>query len=242
MFNFIRNSFLVDFFKFLYSPSVYYNIPIPSYKKIYQVLIIYFFSLILGVCISIIIHYFINTPKRADNEIDYSFYFIFLSCLLLPLLEEIVFRLSLIYSRLNLSLSVSGIAFSVVNNILKEQTVFTVENFYVIKIIASIVISILIGTIFYFKIKNYEIILADFHKKNFKAIFYILTLLFALLHISNFKISFHSLLVLPLLTLPQFIFGLTVGFIRIRYGFIYCLFIHILSNAIPTVFIYFYFK
>lgn len=85
--------------------------------------------MILGVCISIIIHYFINTPKRADNEIDYSFYFIFLSCLLLPLLEEIVFRLSLIYSRLNLSLSVSGIAFSVVNNILKEQTVFTVENF-----------------------------------------------------------------------------------------------------------------
>ncbi|HBV16301.1 CPBP family glutamic-type intramembrane protease [Chryseobacterium carnipullorum] len=237
----MSNFFFIDFFKFIYKPDIYKSSN-SVLRKICESLFIYLFSLLLGLCISFTIYYFIDTPERRDNEVDFSFEFIFLSCLLLPLLEEIVFRLSFIYSRINLSLSVGGIAFSIANNLLKEQTLFTIENFYVIRIIASILISIFIGILFYFKIKRYTNVLANFHQKKFKTIFYILTLLFALLHVTNFKLNFYSFLIFPLMILPQFIFGLAAGFIRIRYGFPYCLFIHIFSNAIPTLFIYFYFK
>lgn len=235
-------SILIEFFKFIYRPSIHKSSSHSIYKKIYDVLSIYFFCFIIGISISIITFYFINTPKRKDNDINLGFDFIFLSCLFLPLVEEILFRLSLIYSRCNFSFTLGGLSFLFLNNMLKANVSLTIENSSFIRIVVSIIISIIIGTIFYSFSKKYNNILNQFHRNNFKVLFYLSSIIFALLHISNFEMNLYSFLISPLMTLPQLLFGLAAGFIRVKYGFLYCFFIHILSNVIPTVIIIYFFK
>jgi hypothetical protein len=59
-----------------------------------------------------------------------------------------------------------------------------------------------------------------------------LTILFALIHISNFSYSVSLLLFAPIIVLPQFVAGFLFGFIRIKQGFIWGFFLHALHNAI----------
>lgn len=67
---------------------------------------------------------------------------------------------------------------------------------------------------------------------NYPYFFYSLTILFALIHFSNFSYSASNLLFAPILVLPQFIGGFFMGFIRIKQGFIWSFFLHALHNAI----------
>lgn len=237
---FIKNSIFAEIFYFIYKPSLY-RTSAPSYKKNYDTLFIYFVILILGNCISLLVHYLVDTPKRTDDDINLSFNFIFLSCFFLPLIEEIVFRLSLVFSRCNLSLTIAGISFIIVNNFLKVQALFTEENYYSTRIIVSIFLSMLIGILFYFASKKYEVTFAYFFKNNFRIIYYLSALIFAILHISNFEINLHYFLIYPLMILPSIFFGLAVGFVRVKYGFFYSVFIHVINNMVPTmIFIYFF--
>lgn len=190
----IKFSFFTDYLKFIYRPYLVKSQK-SVHKKIFEILFIYLFYLILSTSISIAVYYFIDTPQRKDDNINLNFGYIFLSCFFLPLIEEIVFRLSLIYSRRNLSFTAAGLFFLIINNFLKNRDIFIGENYYLIRIIFSIMISILIGIIFYFTSKKYERMLAYFFENNFRIIFYISSLIFAFLHVSNFEISLDKFLV-----------------------------------------------
>lgn len=70
--------------------------------------------------------------------------------------------------------------------------------------------------------------------------FYLMSALFALLHLFNFQFSGYVLLFAPLLVLPQFIGGLLMGFIRLNSGFIWGVFLHMLHNALFLLPFYFF--
>lgn len=63
-------------------------------------------------------------------------------------------------------------------------------------------------------------------KKSFKTAFYSIGVLFALVHIFNFEINKNVILFSPLLIAPQFFVGLIFGFIRIRFGLHWSIFLH----------------
>ena len=67
--------------------------------------------------------------------------------------------------------------------------------------------------------------------KRFKLIFWSFTLVFAAIHLSNFgsEVPFY---LMPLLVLPQFILGIMLGYIRVGWGFWYCVLFHALHNGI----------
>lgn len=69
-------------------------------------------------------------------------------------------------------------------------------------------------------------------KNKFPFVFYFFTIAFALIHISNFKISTPVLLLLPVLILPQFVVGFFIGYIRVRLGFFWGVLFHAIHNAI----------
>ena len=69
----------------------------------------------------------------------------------------------------------------------------------------------------------------------FKIAFYIITTIFAYVHIFNFEINDNVLLFSPLLVAPQFIIGLIFGFIRIRFGLIWAIGMHGTYNGILVV-------
>ncbi len=71
-------------------------------------------------------------------------------------------------------------------------------------------------------------------KPYFAFLFYVVTLLFAFLHIFNFDLSGAQWLLAPLLVLPQLVLGLYLGFVRMKHGIWASITIHALNNLIPT--------
>ncbi|TMM57486.1 CPBP family intramembrane metalloprotease [Maribacter algarum] len=69
-------------------------------------------------------------------------------------------------------------------------------------------------------------------KSYFKYIFYVLTLIFGFIHISNFEITKTTLLLSPILVAPQISAGFFLGFIRVRFGLIWAMVLHSLYNLI----------
>ena len=70
---------------------------------------------------------------------------------------------------------------------------------------------------------------------NFKYIFYVLTLVFGYIHISNFEITTTTLLLSPLLVAPQIAVGALFGFIRVRFGLIWAILLHATYNLVLFV-------
>lgn len=66
----------------------------------------------------------------------------------------------------------------------------------------------------------------------FKIAFYVIGIIFAYVHIFNFEITINVILFSPLLVAPQFFVGLIFGFIRIRFGLIWSIFLHSIYNGI----------
>lgn len=81
-----------------------------------------------------------------------------------------------------------------------------------------------------------------FFKKRgyFAAVYYFLTLLFGLVHLSNFDTITNAGILMPLLVLPQLCAGLFLGFTRVKIGLLWSMLVHALHNAVliaPLIFL-----
>jgi len=69
-------------------------------------------------------------------------------------------------------------------------------------------------------------------RKYFWVFFYVMSSIFAFTHIFNYPDFRHLLLWSPILTLTQFFCGMIMGYIRIRFGFIWGWYYHALHNML----------
>lgn len=67
--------------------------------------------------------------------------------------------------------------------------------------------------------------------QHFKTVFWLFTIVFAAIHLTNFGASIPIYLA-PLMVLPQFILGLMLGYIRVGWGFWYSVLFHAVHNGI----------
>ena len=74
-----------------------------------------------------------------------------------------------------------------------------------------------------------------FSRKKFKIAFYILAVLFGYMHIFNFEITTKVLLFSPILVLPQMALGLIFGYIRVRFGLLYSMLLHMCYNGVIII-------
>jgi membrane protease YdiL (CAAX protease family) len=74
-----------------------------------------------------------------------------------------------------------------------------------------------------------------FWKRNFKWVFYFFCITFAFIHILNYELNLKHLLLLPLITLPKLVSAITYGYVRMHYGFIYSLGLHMFWNSLGFV-------
>jgi membrane protease YdiL (CAAX protease family) len=77
-----------------------------------------------------------------------------------------------------------------------------------------------------------EIALSNFWLNHFSGIFYFSAVLFGFIHLTNYEFNFTILLLSPMLILPQFIAGLFLGYLRIKYDLILAYIMHAIHNAI----------
>lgn len=70
------------------------------------------------------------------------------------------------------------------------------------------------------------------HSKFFPFVFYVLTLGFGFMHISNYEMTLQNLALSPFLVAPQLAAGLLLGFARVRFGLLYSILLHALYNFV----------
>ncbi len=116
-----------------------------------------------------------------------------LTIILIPFIEEIIFRLPLRFKR---------------NYLLK-----------------------LIIYIFHGKNSTITNSIQEFWNKKYAYIFYFSALVFASIHIFNYDLKSTIIYLLPILILPQFVLSLFIGYLRVRYNFMYGYLLHAIHNA-----------
>ena len=147
----------------------------------------------------------------------------------IPLIEEVIFRLLLKVNKINVSISLSLWLLLLIKN-----GKITEVNFNNYEIYFKLFIVILFGLILY-KLALSDKIVRYLATKE-KVLFYFSVLSFGLVHITNIK-EFHWQLSLfyPFFVLPQIFMGYFIAKLRIEQGFIWGLLFHVVINAIGSI-------
>lgn len=153
----------------------------------------------------------------------------FANLLIIPVLEEIAFRLSLKLSLLNLSLSASVISFMTAGYVLGVDIIDFNQ-----KLLFQIAVAFIGFVTAYLFLRNKKIFenVNKVWRSNFKLIFYFFLFLFVIRHIDMYELNLVTILFLPLLLSPQLISGIFLSFVRMRFGFGYSLIFHVMINLI----------
>jgi hypothetical protein len=213
------------FFLFLKQPNAAVQIEILSLKSFLKLvwkslLFLIAFDVIIGLVISTPLKYFDLFPMQ--REIVYDFKSIIKISLLLPIIEELIFRLPLRISRTNLAISLSLILFVFLNRL---------------NIILSISLSLLLFLFLFLPIKK-EAGIFDRIKflsyRYFLLFFYIQAIIFGFLHLTNYKLDIHYFYLFPFFVLSYIVAGCFLGYLRVKYnyGIYLCITSHIVMNSL----------
>jgi hypothetical protein len=216
---------LVEFTMFLAKPDAgQENLSIN--KKLINFIILLFCALILSYGLNIVLRLFFQAPESRVDDLSFAKLVVF-GLLLAPLFEELVFRLSLLYSKLFLSISLALAISSLLTSFMDIRLLTWTGclSFY---------IGLSACFIFLNNHKTAHQVIEFFWKNHFAVVFYLSTFLFGIFHMGNYDlIGIQAMALALLFCTPQVIGSLFLGFVRIRLGFLWALVMHILYNSVP---------
>lgn len=202
----------------------------PNLKRFGIVLLLDLILLALTTVLFYVLYFFDLNEILKNNETiklfnEFPLWLVaLLIIVLIPIIEEFVYRFHLKYRRwvINIYLPIALI--------LTCSFLISISSSPISICVTFVSLIILIFyIIFNQKITNY---IERIWIRKFNLVFYITTLLFALIHITNYELSLTVILLTPILILPQFIGGYFIGYLRIKSGFIWGVTLHMASNAI----------
>ena len=220
-----------NLFYFYFNPSKDDGVILQLRSKISSALIFLLLNY-LFICFFFTVLYLLPTnilpnlvyTLSAEKQ-NHTFFYPVLLC---PLIEEIVFRLWVVYSKIKLSLSAA---------ILLPFIIFYLSRYVLISDLYLASITVSLCTIFpliFFLLKSYETQKLIFFWQNNKKKFIVnSSFVFGFMHIGNYVITTKTILYFPILFLPEFFAGFTLSYIRIRMGFVIGVAWHCLYNFIP---------
>lgn len=156
--------------------------------------------------------------------------FLLLGGVIFPFIEEVAFRLSLKFNPKYFALTSGVLTFYILTKLIFNTKMSVIDESFVIRIVTSILIGVIVYPIV--NIERFKEKLAVFWKSHFRSIYYISCLIFAWIHITMYEVNLINILLLPILTLPQLLDAITLGYIRVSFGFKYPLFFHMSNNLI----------
>lgn len=208
---------LTNYLLFLRSP-VYVSKPYAVQWR--EMLTLFALYIAIGFTLGFVIYKITEVIHLNHQLEDLGATEIWLAILLIPPIEELLFRIWLRVNRKTL-LILSGIFFFL------AFLLIPYANYW---IMAGVVgVGILIAAIALWRKEKYVQNLAARH---FGVLFYLSVLIFGLVHIFNYTpLTWQTWLLAPVLVLPQFIAGSMLGFIRVRYGILYSILFHTAINS-----------
>ena len=173
--------------------------------------------------------------------IGFKPYFVISIIFLVPLLEEVAFRLFLTKFKINyfiFSVSVLTGMFIVMfvgNRLLIPSSYLLMP---VIKFIYILLFSILVGVFLWLFRRNIEKV-KEIWNKNATLSVYLMSILFALTHLNNLEFEPRDWIFMPLILSPFFVYGLSFSYLRVRLGIKYSIFMHfvnlVISYGLPVL-------
>jgi hypothetical protein len=145
--------------------------------------------------------------------------------LMFPIIEELIFRLPLKISKINLATSFSLIIFLVLN------------KWYFSNIYLALSFSFVLFLLLYISISSESSFLDRLtlsFTKHFWRFFYFQALIFGFLHLTNYIVDIRYFYLFPFIVISYISKGCLFGYLRIRftYGIYLCIASHILVNSI----------
>jgi membrane protease YdiL (CAAX protease family) len=188
---------------------------------------VFFKSWVLLFLISIpfgpIINFVLKVTSITETEFNYSNSKIFITMIFLsPVIEEILFRLILKPKFRNI------LIFSVFSGVLAINFLFRKSFTLGIPfcILSIVCIILLLDKKCFRRAQIYFL-------KHFSFFFYLICLIFGFVHISNYEpFNYKLVLILPILITPLVFAGITLSFIRMRFGIGYSMLMHSMMNFI----------
>lgn len=159
---------------------------------------------------------------------------IFVNIIIIPIIEESAFRLSLIYRRFNQVISLFLITF-IVSSYAYSRNIFTTEGL-VLRLILSSVLGLLVFLVLQYQ--PFEKVIIEFWNNKFRKIIYVFLFLFVIRHLDQFDYTLTTLPILTIILFPQFVTGVFLSFTRIRLGFAYAILLHGVLNSLSMTFLF----
>jgi len=170
-----------------------------------------------------------SPPAAKIREMMSPLNFMLYAVIIGPIMEETIFRLSLVFKPKYLSISILLLSYVLISRLGYGVGHLDIEENLLVRVIASILIAVFT----YFISKGYSTNFSNFWDANFRWIYYFSIIVFAMLHLDFAELTLSKFLLFPLLTFPQLVSAAINGYIRIKYGFIYSCLFHGLNNILP---------
>lgn len=221
---------LLDFLSFLRRPTTEKSTQTPAQGivHLFRLWCCLFVFIIFG---AVLVDSIIDVPQhdRFEEVMEQIGVvgFVVFAVLIGPLLEEVAFRLAMRF-RLRYVL-VGAVAFV----LYMGQAASTVIEQYSDHGMLYLYGLVLLLLVVFFRICiKHPATMAQRWTSYFPLVFYALSFSFALIHIFNFEaFPLRVILLAPIITLPQFILGLGMGYLRMRFGFWHGYLFHVLNNG-----------
>ena len=219
---------LIDFIKQPYNEIIETSW---QQKMILSAKLIYFYfaaALVLALCVALPLTLLlekngieiVNLASPENLYARFGKYTLLIVGLIVPIVEECMFRLPLSFKKRDILLSIVAILGYIV--------LFIDSSFFILSAIV-----LCGGLVFYLLARQKQEGFDKVKGLYGKYILYFSIILFAVAHLTNFESFEISLLPIYLLFLtPLFVMSLIITFVRMRMGFIFAVLFHILNNTV----------
>lgn len=226
-------SLLIDLLNFIRRPVNQPSIEKSTKHKIYDTIGLFFIKLVFSITVASLLQLFYEPENQTSASMTERFgplALLLVGGIILPIFEEITFRLSLKFSPLYLALTSGTFTYYIMTKAVFKSRLSMVDDTFWYRIAAGIIMLLIVYAI---TGESYiKQALQQFWKTQFKWIYYLSCISFAWLHIFNFELNVTNLLLLPILTLPQLFSATIAGYTRVAFGFKYPVLLHMITNTL----------
>ncbi|RAJ11309.1 hypothetical protein [Arenibacter echinorum] len=202
-------------------------------NKIYDTLGLFLIKLVFSLLVANVLAVFYEPKNITDANMSERFApltYLLVGGLILPLYEEICFRLSLKFKPLYAALTFTSLSYYLLTKAIYKTNLSLVDETFYTRVLLSLFIGVIAYALMYRKKIAQK--LAAIWENNIRWIYYLSCVLFAWLHIFNFELTCTNVLLLPIITLPQLFSATIAGYTRLSFGFKYPLFVHMGTNLL----------
>ena len=224
-----------DIVQFIKNPTLDEQTDKPTRIKIYDTIGLFIVKM---VCLIPVVMFFgliydpENVQSASMSERLTPIMMLLVGGFILPLVEEIAFRLSLRYKPIYLALTAAVFLYYILSKLVFTAKISAIDDTFMIRAGASLIVGLLLFLLF--NLSTIKAALSRFWESNFRLIYYASCLVFAWIHLSKYEIIWINVLLLPILTLPQLFSALINGYTRVKFGFQYPLLFHMANNVIAV--------